>query len=247
MKPCYVTTSWDDGHPSDLRIAEMLARHNVPATFYIPASSQFERMDTAGIRELGQTFEVGAHTLRHLRLNRLPDAEAAREIVGSKDYNEQLLGMPCTLFAPPGGRFGRAHLAMAEQAGFHGFRTTELMSLDHPKPYRGMAMMATTLQVFPHRPWAYWKNALRHAKPVNLTVYLRHGRRGLIQAFESLLDRAIASGGVVHLWGHGWEIEERNEWNLLAGILECLAERRSDVHLVSNSALCNLALQNGHS
>ena len=31
-----VTTSWDDGHPLDIRLAEMLARYGVLGTFYIP-------------------------------------------------------------------------------------------------------------------------------------------------------------------------------------------------------------------
>src|SRR5688500_11915407 len=35
-KAAIVTTSWDDGHPLDIRLAEMLARHGVAGTFYVP-------------------------------------------------------------------------------------------------------------------------------------------------------------------------------------------------------------------
>ena len=31
-----VTTSWDDGYPADLRVAELLAKHGVAGTFYVP-------------------------------------------------------------------------------------------------------------------------------------------------------------------------------------------------------------------
>jgi len=37
-----VTTSWDDGHPSDLKLVELLRKYDVPATFYIPIDN-FER------------------------------------------------------------------------------------------------------------------------------------------------------------------------------------------------------------
>lgn len=240
--PCWVTTSWDDGHPCDLRIAELLTRHALPGTFYIPAASQRDCMDARQVRTIGQTFEVGAHTLRHLRLHRMPDAEAAREMGGSKQYIEQILGRACRMFAPPGGRFRAAHLRMAEAAGFRGFRTTELMSLAMPRRHGGIAVMPTTMQLFRHPPLAYGKNALRRLRPLNLWLYLRRGRAPLAAAFDSLLDYAIQRGGAVHLWGHGWEIDECGNWDLLAQILAQLAARRNELRLVSNAALCNEVL-----
>ena len=29
----YITTSWDDGHPLDFRVAELLAKYGLPGTF----------------------------------------------------------------------------------------------------------------------------------------------------------------------------------------------------------------------
>jgi hypothetical protein len=34
--PAYITTSWDDGHPSDLRLADLLHKHSLRGTFYVP-------------------------------------------------------------------------------------------------------------------------------------------------------------------------------------------------------------------
>jgi hypothetical protein len=36
----YITTSWDDGHPSDLRVAELLIKHGLRGTFYVPMTAQ---------------------------------------------------------------------------------------------------------------------------------------------------------------------------------------------------------------
>jgi peptidoglycan/xylan/chitin deacetylase (PgdA/CDA1 family) len=243
---CTVTTSWDDGHPCDLRIAEMLARQGIPGTFYVPAASQFARMAPGDLRSLAGSFELGAHTLRHVKLSRLPDSEAAAEIAGSKDYIEQAAGLPCRTFAPPGGRFRARHLRMAEEAGLRGFRTVELMNADPPQRRGGIAVMSATLQVHRHSWLDYLKNAGRRRRPRNFHLYLRRGRGANLEAaFASLLDYAIARGGVLHVWGHGWEIEENGDWDLLAGILARLAERKHEVRLASNAALCEGALRDG--
>ena len=62
MPQSFMTTSWDDAHPLDLRIAEMLARHNLSGTFYAPRSAETEVMPLADLRELSRGFEIGAHT-----------------------------------------------------------------------------------------------------------------------------------------------------------------------------------------
>src|SRR5690242_4394500 len=62
MQPAMcVTLSWDDGHPLDSRIADMMSRYHLRGTFYIPRTAERGTMRAAQIRELSQTFEVGAH------------------------------------------------------------------------------------------------------------------------------------------------------------------------------------------
>jgi putative transposase len=36
MDKAVVTTSWDDGHPLDLKLAELLKKYDIPATLYMP-------------------------------------------------------------------------------------------------------------------------------------------------------------------------------------------------------------------
>jgi SAM-dependent methyltransferase len=38
--PTYITTSWDDGHPTDLRVAALLAKYGIAGTFYVPATAR---------------------------------------------------------------------------------------------------------------------------------------------------------------------------------------------------------------
>ena len=109
--PC-LTTSWDDGHPLDFRVADLLERHGLTGTFYIPKICQTPTMTESQLRELSQRFEIGAHTINHLFLDTIDDEKAGREIADSKTWVEQTTGKPCPLFCPPGGKFqiGRAHV-----------------------------------------------------------------------------------------------------------------------------------------
>ncbi len=39
-----VTTSWDDGHKLDLKLAHLLQKYNMPATFYVsPECREFSK------------------------------------------------------------------------------------------------------------------------------------------------------------------------------------------------------------
>lgn len=78
-------------------------------------SEQVKLMRSAGM-------EIGAHTVSHPILTRLPLPEAEREILQSRDQLEGLLGDGVTSFAYPNGRPGedydRSHVEAVRKAGF---------------------------------------------------------------------------------------------------------------------------------
>src|SRR5690348_5067659 len=124
MRPALViTTSWDDGHPLDLRVAELLCRYNLPGTFYVPRSICTATMTPAQVRELSVGFEIGAHTLHHVDLLGVDATRAREEIAGSKAWVEDVTGRPCPMFCPPRGRFARRDLRLSREAGYVGVRT----------------------------------------------------------------------------------------------------------------------------
>jgi peptidoglycan/xylan/chitin deacetylase (PgdA/CDA1 family) len=237
----FVTTSWDDGHPLDFRVAELLDRHRIPGTFYIPRECEGREVIAGpGIRALSQNFEAGAHTIRHHPLPALSATEAAEEIGGSRRYIEDASGRECRVFAPPGGYFRREHLAMAARAGLRGFRTAELLNCGPPQRQSGLTVIPTTLQLYSHTAASYCRNALKRLRPGNLVTFMRHAAGGnLERTFTSLLGNTIARGGVLHLWGHSWEIEEQGDWHVLEFMLARIAEHRENLSFGPNSALCS--------
>lgn len=245
MKPrAFITTSWDDGHPLDFRIAEMLEANGLAGTFYIPKTSQTPTMSERDVRELSSRFEIGAHTIDHTFLDAASDCVAEREIVDSKAWVEQTTGRPCRMFCPPAGKFSPRDVRFVRQAGYLGLRSVELMSLAAPRERDSILVMPTTLQAHPHRPPAYLKNAIRRRSAGNLWNFISCGLgRSWHEAAIALLDRALARGGVFHLWGHSWEIEQTGQWDNLAQVLRLLGERRSQAAVLSNSQVCESLAQ----
>ena len=236
--PAYITTSWDDGHPLDVRVADLLVKYNLRGTFYVPKCAPRGNLAPPQVRELAGAFEVGAHTLNHVFLTRTDDAEGEREIRQSKQWVEQTTGRPCDMFCPPGGKYTRAHLLAMERAGFIGFRSVELLSLALPRKRGALWEMSTTLQAYPHQPMSYVRNALKRGTLMNLWR-LMPGRGGDGQQLaEAMLDRVATRGGVFHLWGHSWEIERMNEWDRLESVLRTIAQYAKDLPCLTNGEVC---------
>ena len=240
----FITTSWDDGHPSDLRLADLLARHGLTGTFYVPRAIETGVMPVSDVRRLSSNFEIGAHTLNHVFLANADDATARAEISGSKVWVEDVTGQACPMFCPPGGRYKSRHVPMFREAGYTGIRTVELMSIDLPRLHGGLLEMPTTLQAFPHPAWNYGKNLIKRRAVTNFWLYARHGHsRHWATLARRLLARTLRRGGVFHLWGHSWELDQAALWPRLEEVLKLLGDARHQAPCLTNGQLCRQQLR----
>jgi peptidoglycan-N-acetylglucosamine deacetylase len=238
-----MTTSWDDGHPLDLRLAELLAEYGLAGTFYVSRTGQRPVMSASQIRELSAKFEIGGHTLDHVMIDRLSDSEANAQLAGSREWIEQLTGKSCRAFCFPGGKFRNRQLPLVRQAGYQAARTVELLSTASPRRIDGLCLIPTTVQVFPHGPYAYATNAL---KRLSISAIRWPRKSALSRDWPALaMDlflRTVESGEVFHLWGHSWEIEEQGQWENLEMFLMTMCRWRAEVRGVTNSELCRYAV-----
>jgi peptidoglycan-N-acetylglucosamine deacetylase len=232
----YVTISVDDGHPTDLRTADLLDKYGLGATFYIPARNP-ERpvMSAPQIREISTRFEVGGHTMNHVPLRFLPQVKAWSEVNDGKTWLENLLGRRIISFCYPRGKFNARTAALVKEAGFIGARTCLLNLCD-----------------FPQNPY-YW-GVSTHAAPQSKSIELRHalleqnfkGAWNFFHIFKgstmwqprflSALDYVEVYGGIAHLYLHSWEIDKAAEWQKLESTFQSIYERKS-LSRVSNGSL----------
>ncbi|RYE28627.1 MAG: hypothetical protein EOP42_16365 [Sphingobacteriaceae bacterium] len=210
-----ITTSWDDGFPADFKLAELLNKYNLPGTFYIPkTNTEHAVMDEKSIAELGKKFEIGGHTLNHVRLySNRSAAFLADEIKGCFNWITALTGNNPASFCFPGGVFNAAAIYAVQQAGFKVIRTTELLSTSLTSTYN---LQPTTLQLFNHPKTAYLKNTIKRNQYKNLLTWLINGAEtDILKLTDFYINKIIEKGGCFHLWGHSWEIEEYQLWHKL--------------------------------
>jgi peptidoglycan/xylan/chitin deacetylase (PgdA/CDA1 family) len=254
------TTSWDDGHPLDMRVAELLHKHGIRGTFYVPGRvapggccnpEGFEVLATPELRRLGAAFELGAHTLDHKSLTTLPAAEARRQIEAGKHWLEDQLGRRVAGFCYPNGHHNAAVREMVRAAGFSYGRTTEdlrdRMSADpfqmpvtvhcHPRRRVDLARMFLGERRRRLGDWS-WLGRL----PVFLSAVAEDDFEARCRR---LIDRACANGGVFHIWGHSWEIDRLGAWPLLDNVLRYASQQLPRSAHVDNEALVRVGMAEG--
>jgi hypothetical protein len=222
-----VTTSWDDGHPLDLRLAERLAAAGLRGTFYVPLRTGERRvMDRSAVLALRRMgMEIGSHTVTHRVLTRLAPDAARVELARSKEVLEQWLGEPVEAFSYPRGVFNRRVRAQVARAGYRLARTTRsFLDREMADPFR----MPVSFQFFPHPAAIHVRHALKEGNLMGLAHWIRdhRGATALGALVETSVARVLERGGTLHLWGHSWEMEEFGLWEALASTCRALGGAR---------------------
>lgn len=233
-----MTTSWDDGNPADLRIAEILLSKGLRGTFYIPIRFGDRQVLTGrDLRTLvSQGHEVGAHTLSHRDLPGLPTSEIQKEVGTCKVILEEDLGESVNMFCYPRGRYNNNVLQCVKEAGYRGARTVG-MFVTAPRfdPFQ----MPTSLQAYPHSKVTYIKNLAKRCEIGALSDYLlcysRHG--SWVEIGRALFDCVLSGGGIWHLYGHSWKIDKLNLWGELQDLLEYVANRPGVRYLTNSQTI----------
>lgn len=245
MNACIITSSWDDGVREDLRLADLLDKYEIPATFYVPRASARRSLADRDVRALADRFEIGSHSGSHPRLRGLDDAAVALEIADGRRYVEDLLGREATAVAYPYGDYDDRVVRIARDCGITVGRTTESF---HVHPPADWLRLATTVHAAPYRrDWT--EDDLRAADDASLPDAVR----ALLDAAPggahydwtrlalTCFGVALARGGIWHVWGHSWEVDEHALWQPLEDVFRAVA--RSSVLRATNGELAAVVAQ----
>src|SRR5260370_14434274 len=209
-----VTTSWDDGHKLDLKLAHLLQKYNVPATFYIsPANREFSKKDLLSeqeIQSLSQNFEIGGHTLHHPNLAQVSLDYAIDNIKAGKETLESIVGKEIKTFAYTYGAYTERIRKVMHDLGFVVARTTKRFSTMASSE---KSTLSTTVHAYTHL-----------SDMLQLPKYRTRKWQKLARYF---FDQVMEAGGIFHLWGHSWEIDKNDEWGNLEEILQYISNHRN--------------------
>ena len=237
--PRIVTTSWDDGDPRDIKIAELLRSRGLPGTFYIPILGYLGKTTLAPVdlRAMSsEGFEIGAHSVSHNILTRFTGGQLEREITVCKQKLEQRIGREVPMFCYPNGRYNQAVVREVKRAGYEGARTTRMLA--HALRFAPFEM-PITLHAYPHAKSSHLRNLARTPNVRGLCEYLGRFSRidGWVALGKKLFDLVLQEGGMWHLYGHSWEIEKLGMWSDLQEMLDYVSNREGVTYVTNHQLL----------
>ncbi len=259
MKNIIVTTSWDDGHKLDLKIEKLLKKYDLSGTFYIsPKNREFDKkylLTNHQIVNIGNNFEIGAHTMTHPLLagdiktfifkilvkllktlegkdykiyKNISEEEAGREISESKKYLELLLHKQIISFCYPAGRYNLAIKKLVKKYNFKYART--ISEYCFAKSQDNLAV-GTSLHAYRHIT-DFWNRA-KFSK-WNIKEFMNNSDWEVLA--KKMFDNVLENGGIFHFWGHSWLIEEEKSWDKLERVFSYIG-KRPNVKYLTNGQL----------
>lgn len=216
-----ISFSWDDGHPNDLRVAEILQKYSIGATFYIPHSNSegLPVMNANDIRHLDESgFQIGSHTNTHRDLTAISCREAKEEIYAGKAWLQDCLGKEVDCFCYPRGNYNKKVIEIVREVGFKTARTVRNY---HRGTHFDPFVVPTTLQIFPHPRAVLLRNFISGGDYIERFDVFKCVLKG-----DDLLSRLLGICNIsnhdshrIHFWGHSSELDGFAGWDVLKDLV----------------------------
>lgn len=212
-----VTFSYDDGVEQDRRLAELLNRYGLKATFNLnsgimTAASSWEdsgvtirRMNAAGLPKLYAGHEIAGHMLTHANPTELDDETLYNEILLDKRYLEQLFSQEVVGMAYPYGSFDDRIVRIARDCGMRYART--VWSSDSTSVPTDLLRL---------RPTAH------------------HNAETLFARIDAFLADASDEPQLLYIWGHSYEFDVNGNWGRMEELCRRVAGH-SDIFYGTNA------------
>lgn len=215
-----VTFSYDDGVAADVKLLKVFEKYGLKGTFNLN-SKLFDCPnwhDRLSEEQTFQTFracgqEIANHGARHIFLNKVPLAEAIKEIADCRDYLEN--------------KFERIVDGLAY--AYNGNNEEVLNIL----PALGITYARTTQSTrsfgLPQN-WLLWHPTCHHGDPAlgELTQkFLSAKPNGEFKNREPLL---------FYVWGHSYEFDDNSNWEIIENFGKALGGRQ-DVWFATNGEI----------
>ena len=125
-----IALTFDDGFASDyIQVLPILQAQAISATFFIIPGmiGQPDYLSWNQVRALADAgMAIGSHSLKHTSLPTLSEKDLHKELAGSKQILEDVIGTPIKLLSIPYGLYNRRVLTAAWKAGYEVIGTSDL-------------------------------------------------------------------------------------------------------------------------
>lgn len=238
MQDIIVTTSWDDGHSTDLRIAELLALHGLKGTFYIafnhPNDKEISDDEIRTLYHMG--MEIGSHTLTHRLVTGRLAADVRYELSESKMRLEDILSAPVTAFSYPQGAFTSVARAALVETGYRLGRSTVAFRTAYDFD---PLLMPISIEFCRYPRTAITRHALRDRNLAGLMNWARIARLEAdpLSLGRLMFDHVLAYGGIFHLNARSWEVDGNELWPALQAMVRHVAKHPGILYSTNSEVL----------
>lgn len=192
-----LTLSYDDGIIQDKRLVSIFNKYALKATFninsgiqneesyWIDKGKKIQRMNIDEIKDVYKGHEVAVHSLTHPHLEDFPREMIINEIFEDRKNLEEIFGYPVRGMAYPYGTYNQKVLQVMDNCGIEYSRTVN----QHEKF---------------HLPEKFleWHPTCHHKNPK------------LMEIAKSFIKTNFRSMSLLYVWGHSYEFEVDENWEL---------------------------------
>lgn len=221
------TLSYDDGVRQDERLITMFDRYGAKCTFNLnygvlgyrnePVEGRkfvdISKFEPGEVKDMYRNHEIGGHGLYHSSLTDIGTPLAMHEIIEDKRQLEALIGKPLKMFAYPFGFFDEDVKDLLGKAGYFGARTVE-----------------STHQFRIPKDFLQWDPTCHHKDPE------------LMNLLEKFVKAPAMGPSLFYLWGHGYEFDFDDNWDVIENAVRYVAENGKDVWFATNGEIIDCVL-----
>lgn len=205
-----LTLSYDDGITQDKRLISIFNKYALKATFNLNSGIQNEnnfwvnkgkiikRMNIDEIQDVYKGHEIAVHSLSHPHLEDLPKEMLITEIFDDRKNLEKIFGYPVRGMAYPYGTYNEKVLDAIRACGIEYSRTV--------KQHEKFNLPESFLE---------WHPTCHHINP------------NLMEITKNFLETEFKSMGLLYVWGHSYEFDVDENWELIEEFCETVSNNDS--------------------
>lgn len=207
-----LTLSFDDGRMEDRRLVLLLNRYGIKCTFNLNSGVQADnRIDSAEYAALYAGHEIASHTVSHPSLAAGPFEQVACQILEDRRALEAITHDPVRGMAYPNGSYSSEIKNLLPGLGIRYARTVKSSgTFDMPTDF------------WEWNPTCHFRQDLQ-----------KQGERFVV------LDKPKKMH-LLYVWGHSYELPERNGWNEMEAFCKQVANR-PDIWYATNIEIADYA------
>jgi len=216
-----IVFSFDDNHTLNMKLANLLEKYGYRATFFINIQPLWghKGMNPADVIKLhSRGHEIAAHTVTHTPLILQHKVNRIFEFSAGKERLRQLLRTDVLGFSYPKGQFTEEIKEETKAAGYVYARATGEGNID---PDTDRFAVVPTVQIY-NDSYRRMLRIRRNILEGDNFSYTGDWKRSCKKYIKQ-------NRGLIHIWGHSWEIEKQGQWIEFEDLLKWIKRNNYEV------------------